>query len=153
MGGAGEDDGEADDEDDDEWEDDSDCMGGRSDDEEDDKVPSLCSWTGEETATAKFTTYSMSSSVIRRNENLSLLDSKFEEFMTQYDEAEEGALEGEEIEGSVEETSKRMKDLLMENEREKATRRQELEREREIQKSSLLERSDEEEEDEMEEIE
>ena len=155
MGGEGEDDGEeGDDGDDDdgEWEDDSDCMGGRSDEEEDDEVPSLYSWNGEETATAKFTTYSMSSSVIRRNENLSLLDSKFEEFMTQYDEAEEGALEGEEIEGSVEETSKRMKDLLMENEREKATRRQELEREREIQKNSLLERSDEEEE-ELEEIE
>merc|ERR1719219_442068 len=151
MGGAGEDDGEADDEDDDEWEDDSDCMGGRSDDEEDDKVPSLCSWTGEETATAKFTTYSMSSSVMRRNENLSLLDSKFEEFMTQYDEAEEGALEGEEIEGCVEETSERMEDLLRENEKERATRRQQLEREREIQKNSLLERSDEE--DEMEEIE
>ena len=155
MGGEGEDDGEeGDDGDDDdgEWEDDSDCMGGRSDEEEDDEVPSLYSWNGEETATAKFTTYSMSSSVIRRNENLSLLDSKFEEFMTQYDEAEEGALEGEEIEGSVEETSKRMKDLLMENEREKATRRQELEREREIQKNSLLERSDDEEE-ELEEIE
>ena len=155
MGGEGEDDGEeGDDGDDDdgEWEDESDCMGGRSDEEEDDEVPSLYSWNGEETATAKFTTYSMSSSVIRRNENLSLLDSKFEEFMTQYDEAEEGALEGEEIEGSVEETSKRMKDLLMENEREKATRRQELEREREIQKNSLLERSDDEEE-ELEEIE
>merc|ERR1719219_1939977 len=150
MGGAGEDDGEADDDDDGEWEDESDCMGGRSGEEEDDEVPSLCSWNGEETATAKFTTYSMSSSVIRRNDNLSLLDSKFEEFMTQYDEAEEGALEGGEIEGCVEETSTRMKDLLVENEKEKATRRQQLEREREIQKSSLLERSDE---DEMEEIE
>ena len=154
MGGEGEDDGEEGDEEDDdsEWEDDeSDCMGGRSADEEDDEVPSLYSWNGEETATAKFSTYSMSSSVIRRNENLSLLDSKFEEFMTQYDEAEEGALEGEEIEGFVEETSGRMKDLLMENEKEKATRRQELQREREIQKNSLLERSDEEEE--LEEIE
>ena len=155
MGGAGDDDGEerdeADDDDDSQWEDDSDCMGGRSDDEDEDQVPSLYSWTGEETATAKFTTYSMSSSVMRRNDNLSLLDSKFEEFMTQYDEAEEGALEGEEIEGCVEETSKRMEDLLLENEKEKATRRQQLEREREIQKNSLLERSDEE--DEMEEIE
>ena len=69
MGGDGEDEDEDEegDEEDSEWEDDSDCMGGRSEDEEDDKVPSLCSWNGEETATAKFTTYSMSSSVIRRN--------------------------------------------------------------------------------------
>ena len=150
MGGAGDEDGDEADDEDDEWEDDSDCMGGRSEDEEDDQCPSLCSWNAEETATAKFTTYSMSSSVMRRNDNLSTLDSKFEEFMTQYDEAEEGALEGEEIEGNLEETSKRMEDLLMENEKEKATRRQQLDREREIQKNSLLERSDEE--DEMVEI-
>ena len=49
----------------------------------------------------------MSSSVIRRNQQLSLLDDKFDKFMDQYDEAEEGALEGEEIEGCVEETSVR----------------------------------------------
>ena len=55
----------------------------------------------------KFTNYSMSSSVIRRNQQLSLLDDKFNKFMDQYDEAEEGALEGEEIEGCVEETSVR----------------------------------------------
>ena len=62
-----------------EWEDaDSDDLGGgRSDDEEDDEVPSLLSWTGEETRT-KFTNYSMSSSVIRRNKQLSLLDDQFD---------------------------------------------------------------------------
>ena len=125
-----------------EWEDNSDFGGGRSEDEDDDKVPSLLSWAGEETNTAKFTTYSMSSSVIRRNENLSLLDSKFEEFWDQYDEAEEGALEGEEIEGYMEESSKMMKDLLIDNEKEKAMKRQQIEREREIQKNSLLDRSD-----------
>jgi len=126
------------DENDDEWEDDSDDLaGGRSDDEEDDKVPSLLSWTGEETGT-KFTNYSMSSSVIRRNQQLSLLDDKFDKFMDQYDDAEEGALDGEEIEGYMEESDERMKNLLEENAAEIATRRQQIEREREIQKMSQL---------------
>ena len=134
------------DDDEDEWEEDSDdCAGGRSEDEEDDQCPSLLSWAGEETGT-KFTNYSMSSSVIRRNQQLSLLDDKFDKFMDQYDEAEEGALEGEEIEGCVEETSVRMSDLMAEHEREKALRRQQLEREKVIQKLSLLDRSDSEEE-------
>jgi len=137
---------EVDDEDDDEeWEDDSDDVaGGRSDDEEDDKVPSLLSWTGEETGT-KFTNYSMSSSVIRRNQQLSLLDDKFDKFMDQYDDADEGALDGEEIEGYMEESDERMKNLIAENAAEIATRRQQIEREREIQKLSQLEDSDQEE--------
>ena len=69
---------------------------------------------------SKFTNYRVSSSVIRRNQQLSLLDDKFDKFMDQYDEAEEGALEGEEIEGCVEETSVRMSDLMAEKEKEKA---------------------------------
>ena len=134
--------GDIEEDDEDQWEDDSDdCAGGRSEDEEDDQCPSLLSWAGEETGT-KFTSYSMSSSVIRRNQQLSLLDDKFDKFMDQYDEAEEGALEGEEIEGCVEETSVRMSDLMAEHEREKALRRQQLEREQVIQKLSLLDRSD-----------
>ena len=87
----------------DEWKDgsdvDSDC-GGRS--EEDDEVPSLQIWGDEETGT-KFTNYSMSSSCIRRKNQLTLLDAKFDRFMDQYGELEEGALEGEEIEGTMEE--------------------------------------------------
>ena len=58
------------------WEDgsdlNSDIGAGRS--EEEDEFPSLQSWGGEETA-AKFTNYSMSSSCIRGNNQLSLLDS------------------------------------------------------------------------------
>ena len=95
---------------------------------------------------SKFTNYRVSSSVIRRNQQLSLLDDKFDKFMDQYDEAEEGALEGEEIEGCVEETSVRMSDLMAEHEREKALRRQQLERGKVIQKLSLLDRCDSEEE-------
>jgi protein LTV1 len=42
------------------------------------QVPELLeTWEGEETR-SRFTAYSMSSSVIRRNKELSLLDDKFE---------------------------------------------------------------------------
>ena len=54
----------------------SDFGGGLSDDEDYDEVPCLQSWSGEETGT-KFTNYSMSSSCIRRNNQLSLLDDNF----------------------------------------------------------------------------
>merc|ERR1719493_12372 len=107
--------------DEDEWEDesgsdiDSDCGGGRS--EEDDQCPSLLSWAGEETGT-KFTNYSMSSSVIRRNNQLSLLDDKFDKFMDQYDDADEGALDGEEIEGYMEESGVMMNQLMADHEHE-----------------------------------
>lgn len=114
----------------------SDFGGGRSEDEEDDEVPELQSWDGEETQT-KFTNYSMSSSCIRRNNQLSLLDDKFDKFMDQYGEMEEGALEGEEIEGTVEEEGDRMKQLLLETEKERKTRRQQLDREKEVIKNML----------------
>ncbi|XP_031626089.1 protein LTV1 homolog [Contarinia nasturtii] len=51
---------------------------------------------------SRFTEYSMSSSVIRRNEQLTLLDDRFEKFYENYDEPEIGALDMEEIEGQVE---------------------------------------------------
>ncbi|XP_058458983.1 protein LTV1 homolog [Malaya genurostris] len=50
---------------------------------------------------SRFTEYSMSSSVIRRNEQLSLLDDRFEKFYEQYDDPELGALDCEDIEGHV----------------------------------------------------
>ena len=133
MGGEA---GEAgsDDEDDDYSDMDSDFGGARS--EEDDDVPSLKSWAGEETAT-KFTSYSMSSSCIRRNNGLELLDDKFDRFMEQYGEAEEGALEGEEIEGGIDEESERMAALLAETQMTRATERQQLVREQEVTRSVL----------------
>jgi len=150
MMGPGEDEGEYDDSDDDDGagsDMDSDFGGGRSEDEDDDDVPSLKSWTGEETGT-KFTNYSMSSSCIRRNDQLSLLDDKFDRFMDQYGEMEEGALEGEDIEGVVEESGDRMKQLLLEAERTRKTERQQLEREKEVVRNLLMR----EERDELEEI-
>lgn len=56
----------------------------------------------DEETKSRFTEYSMSSSVIRRNEQLTLLDDRFEKFFENYDEPEIGALDCEEIEGHVE---------------------------------------------------
>lgn len=55
----------------------------------------------EEETKSRFTEYSMSSSVIRRNQQLSLLDDRFEAFYKNYDEPEVGPLDCEEIEGHV----------------------------------------------------
>jgi len=124
----GEDEGAGSDQD---WETDSDCMGGRSDDEdEDDEVPELQPFEEEETKT-RFTNYSMSSSVIRRNKELSLLDDKFERFMDQYGEFEEGALDGEDIEGTLDSEGTRMEQLIQEADQERRTARQNIEREKE----------------------
>lgn len=71
-----------------------------SDDEDHDKLAPLRGFGQEETK-SRFTEYSMSSSVIHRNEQLSLLDDKFEKFYEQYDDLEVGALDCEEIEGSI----------------------------------------------------
>lgn len=73
--------------------------------EEDDELgplphPKNFSYDDEETK-SRFTEYSMSSSVIRRNEQLSLLDDRFEQFYKDYDESEVGAMECEEIQGHV----------------------------------------------------
>ncbi|KAL2724217.1 caldesmon [Vespula squamosa] len=73
-------------------------------DEERDEVYSLNSpqhtFKDEETK-SRFTEYSMSSSVMRRNEQLTLLDEKFEKMYTVYDDNEIGALDWDEIEGHV----------------------------------------------------
>ncbi|CAL7934675.1 unnamed protein product [Xylocopa violacea] len=73
-------------------------------DEEQDKVGSLngsrYAFKGEETK-SQFTEYSMSSSVIKRNEQLTLLDDKFEKMYAAYDETEIGALDCDEIEGHI----------------------------------------------------
>ncbi|XP_014664426.1 PREDICTED: protein LTV1 homolog [Priapulus caudatus] len=67
------------------------------DDEEDGREKAF--W-GEETR-SRFTDYSISSSVIRRNEGLTLLDDRFEKIFEEYDEEEIGALDQEELEGCI----------------------------------------------------
>ncbi|KAK9304992.1 hypothetical protein QLX08_003724 [Tetragonisca angustula] len=74
-------------------------------DEEQDEVRSLGGLSQytfrEEETKSRFTEYSMSSSVIRRNEQLTLLDDKFEKMYAAYDEDEIGALDCDEIEGYI----------------------------------------------------
>ncbi|KAG8234396.1 hypothetical protein J437_LFUL014614 [Ladona fulva] len=80
-----------------------DGFGNASWDEEDDELGSLngpCPFAEEETK-SRFTEYSMSSSVIRRNNQLTLLDDRFEKMFESYNDNEIGALECEEIEGDL----------------------------------------------------
>lgn len=75
--------------------------------EEMDEVASLdgqFTFRDEETK-SRFTEYSMSSSVMKRNEELTLLDNRFEKMYEQYDENEIGALDCDEIEGYMPETA------------------------------------------------
>jgi protein LTV1 len=97
--------------DDDEWldeEEESDVdsnAAGYSDEEDDDVGPlpkNFARFDGDDENKSRFTEYSMSSSVIRRNEQLSLLDDRFEKFYENYDDPDVGALDCEEIEGHVE---------------------------------------------------
>jgi len=121
---------------------DSDFGGAPSDDEDDDdEVPSLKSFTGEETGT-KFTNYSMSSSIIRRNAGLSNLDDQFEKFMDHYGEGEEGAMEGEEIEGTLEESGERMEQLIAEARAKKLLERQQIDFAKQLARKVELEDSD-----------
>uniref|UniRef100_A0A182JRK4 Protein LTV1 homolog n=1 Tax=Anopheles christyi TaxID=43041 RepID=A0A182JRK4_9DIPT len=101
--GNGADDDDCFDEEGDEHEFDSDEMDGDySDEEERDGLGPLDDRYGREETKSRFTEYSMSSSVIRRNEQLTLLDDRFEKFFEQYDDPEVGPLDCEEIEGHVE---------------------------------------------------
>lgn len=76
---------------------------GLSDEERDE----VCSLSGpqhtfkDEETKSRFTEYSMSSSVMRRNEQLALLDEKFEKMYSVYDDNEIGALDWDEIEGHL----------------------------------------------------
>lgn len=69
---------------------------------------------------SQFTNYSMSSSVIRRNEGLTLLDDRFEKLYEGYDDGEIGALDQEEIDGSIQQGSEVLNKLLDEFEEQQA---------------------------------
>ncbi|XP_067033172.1 protein LTV1 homolog [Acropora muricata] len=90
----------------------------RSGDEDDEYFPSDeagefdsdggSSYFEEEETKSRFTNYSLTSSVIRRNEGLKLIDERFEKLMEQYDEEEIGALDHEELEGTLNPNSERL---------------------------------------------
>ena len=78
----------------------------------------------DEETRSRFTAYSMSSSVITRNNQLRLVDDKFEEFMAEYDDENLGGLECDEIEGAKTEHSETMKQIVGEYQKTKAEERQ-----------------------------
>ncbi|KAK7793031.1 hypothetical protein R5R35_004462 [Gryllus longicercus] len=101
------------------------------DDEIDDDVPSLqsseCAFDEEETK-SRFTNYSMSSSVIRRNEQLTLLDDRFEQLFAEYDDNEIGALDSEEIEGHLTQNSDLLEQCIEDFEKRNATHKHEVDK-------------------------
>ncbi|EQB78781.1 protein LTV1-like protein [Camelus ferus] len=122
-------------EDDSEWEDVDDDKEGGSDDDNHDPAGSSeedmsahgkplgaaashLFW--EEETKSRFTEYSMTSSVMRRNEQLTLHDERFEKFYEQYDDDEIGALDNAELEGSIQVDSSRLEEVLNDYYKEKA---------------------------------
>lgn len=109
-----------DEDDDDEWEDtdeeddedeeqDYDSEGGLSEDKEGGRREFM--FADCETK-SRFTEYSLTSSVMRRNEQLTLLDDRFEKFYEQFDDDEIGALDNAELDGYIEPDSKRLEEVI-----------------------------------------
>ncbi|KAM3955834.1 LTV1 ribosome biogenesis factor [Aphomia sociella] len=121
--------------------DDSDSQGGRRD-----RMPMWDEHAKEETK-SRFSQYSMSSSVIRRNKGLTLLDDRFEKMYADYDDTELGALDLEEIEGFMPETH----DMLLKaaEDFEESRRRYQLDKEKEIARMQRLQEIEEESEDDL----
>ncbi|XP_036413275.1 protein LTV1 homolog isoform X2 [Colossoma macropomum] len=61
---------------------------------------------------SRFTEYSLTSSVMRRNEQLTLLDERFEKFFEQFDDDEIGALDNAELEGFIDPGSMRLEEVI-----------------------------------------
>lgn len=66
----------------------------------------------DEETKSRFTNYSMSSSIIRRSEGLTLLDDRFEKVFEGYDDSEIGALDQEDIDGSIRQGSEVLNKIL-----------------------------------------
>ncbi|KAH8274620.1 hypothetical protein KR026_008309, partial [Drosophila bipectinata] len=97
---------DGDEEEDEEMDFDSDDLNEEDDEENDDELMDRLAPLmrerrfDDEEVKSRFTEYSMSSSVIRRNEQLTLLDDRFEKFYASYDDPELGDLSLEDIEGN-----------------------------------------------------
>ncbi|XP_062866952.1 protein LTV1 homolog isoform X2 [Trichomycterus rosablanca] len=61
---------------------------------------------------SRFTEYSLTSSIMRRNEQLTLLDDRFEKFYEQFDDDEIGALDNAELEGFINPSSMRLEEVI-----------------------------------------
>ncbi|XP_061581671.1 protein LTV1 homolog [Cololabis saira] len=104
--------------DEDEWEDtddedegDVDSEAGFSSDGDGDGGGREFMFMDEETK-SRFTEYSLTSSVMRRNAQLSLLDDRFDEFYQQFDDSEIGALDNAELEGFIQPDSARLEEVI-----------------------------------------
>ncbi|XP_063629480.1 protein LTV1 homolog [Cydia splendana] len=158
MGDGNGDDGSEDGEDGDSMENDSDQAFASDLDSDDDSNPQegrggrMPAWDREQQDTrSRFSQYSMSSSVIRRNQGLTLLDDRFEKMFLEYDDTELGALDCEEIEGFMPESHAML--LQAAEEFEESRRRQQLDKEREIARVQRLQEIEEESEEELETVE
>ncbi|KAI1896563.1 hypothetical protein AGOR_G00096060 [Albula goreensis] len=69
---------------------------------------------------SRFTEYSLTSSVLRRNEQLTLLDDRFEKFFEQFDDDEIGALDNAELEGFIDPNSARLEEVIKDYYKQKA---------------------------------
>ncbi|KAG6453865.1 protein LTV1 homolog [Manduca sexta] len=96
---------------------------------------------------SRFSQYSMSSSVMRRNQGLTLLDNRFEKMFAEYDDTELGALDLEEIDGYMPETHQML--LHAADDFEKSQKRYQLDKEKEIARLQRLQEIEEESEEEM----
>ncbi|XP_030051376.1 protein LTV1 homolog [Microcaecilia unicolor] len=74
----------------------------------------------QEETKSRFTEYSLTSSVMRRNEQLSLLDERFEKFYEQFDDDEIGALDNVELEGFIHPDSIRLQEVIEDFYKQKA---------------------------------
>nr|XP_033794860.1 protein LTV1 homolog isoform X3 [Geotrypetes seraphini] len=74
----------------------------------------------QEETKSRFTEYSLTSSVMRRNEQLSLLDERFEKFYEQFDDDEIGALDNVELEGFIHPDGMRLKEVIKDFYKQKA---------------------------------
>lgn len=74
----------------------------------------------QEETRSRFTEYSMTSSVMKRNDQLTLLDERFEKFYEQFDEDEIGALDNVELEGFIQSESSRLQEVINDYFKQKA---------------------------------
>ncbi|XP_076847904.1 protein LTV1 homolog [Brachyhypopomus gauderio] len=84
---------------------------GSEDEESDEGRRGRCMFMKCETK-SRFTDYSLTSSVMRRNEQLTLLDDRFEKFFEQFDDDEIGALDNAELEGFIDPGSMRLDEVI-----------------------------------------
>ncbi|CAG4939332.1 unnamed protein product [Colias eurytheme] len=111
------------------------------------RKPQMAKWDSKDDTKSRFSQYSMSSSVIRRNQGLSLLDNRFERMFAEYDDTEVGALDLDEIEGYLPETHNMLLDAAKEF--EESQKKYHLDKEKEIARLKRLQEIEEESEDDL----